>query len=332
MAIHAKFSIPTACVVFARDRPRPRTPGGSRRQARRLRRRHRRHLRLLHRDVPRRIAGQGPSHPGRVRPLGPQPAARPVRDRRARLAGPARRRPDPLRPRLSQFGCRLGPTSPPSPGPRRPDSRPNPSRRAPTAAPAVRRARPGVVLVVRVPRINAPMPSLIDRYISRLYLRVAGVSFFALLGLFYISTFIDQVRQDVQGPGQRRDGRPSARAADAAVRLLRHPDRRAAERARDLRAAGAQQRADRHEGVRDQPLPHGAVGRHPVARNQRRALRPRAAADGERESAGRGPRRQDPRPPAEDAEPAQSALGRGAPTRSSITTGSSTRSETRCSG
>jgi LPS export ABC transporter permease LptG len=54
------------------------------------------------------------------------------------------------------------------------------------------RARPGVVLVVRVPRLHAPMPSLIDRYISRLYVRVAGLSFLALLGLFYISTFIDK--------------------------------------------------------------------------------------------------------------------------------------------
>ena len=47
-------------------------------------------------------------------------------------------------------------------------------------------------LVVRFPRLNAPMPSLIDRYISRIYVRVAGLSFLALLGLFYISTFIDR--------------------------------------------------------------------------------------------------------------------------------------------
>jgi LPS export ABC transporter permease LptG/LPS export ABC transporter permease LptF len=53
-------------------------------------------------------------------------------------------------------------------------------------------ARPGIRLVVRIPRVHAPMPSLIDRYISRLYLRVAGLSFLALLGLFYISTFIDR--------------------------------------------------------------------------------------------------------------------------------------------
>jgi LPS export ABC transporter permease LptG/LPS export ABC transporter permease LptF len=53
-------------------------------------------------------------------------------------------------------------------------------------------SRSRVVLVVRLPRLNAPAPSLIDRYISRLYIRVAGLSFLALLGLFYISTFIDR--------------------------------------------------------------------------------------------------------------------------------------------
>jgi len=52
--------------------------------------------------------------------------------------------------------------------------------------------RPGVRLVVRVPRMSSPGPTLLDRYISRLYVRVAGLSFLALLGLFYISTFIDR--------------------------------------------------------------------------------------------------------------------------------------------
>ena len=37
-----------------------------------------------------------------------------------------------------------------------------------------------------------PAPRLIDRYISRVYLRIVGLSFMALLGLFYISTFIDK--------------------------------------------------------------------------------------------------------------------------------------------
>jgi LPS export ABC transporter permease LptG/LPS export ABC transporter permease LptF len=63
---------------------------------------------------------------------------------------------------------------------------------APKTPVPAERARQGVRVVVRFPRLHAPMPSLIDRYISRLYVRVAGVSFLALLGLFYISTFIDR--------------------------------------------------------------------------------------------------------------------------------------------
>jgi LPS export ABC transporter permease LptG/LPS export ABC transporter permease LptF len=57
---------------------------------------------------------------------------------------------------------------------------------------AARGAGRRVVIVIRVPHFHAPRPSLIDRYISRMYLRVAGLSFLALLGLFYISTFIDR--------------------------------------------------------------------------------------------------------------------------------------------
>jgi len=65
------------------------------------------------------------------------------------------------------------------------------------ASPAHRRAaasgrRPGTVIVVRIPRMRIPGPGLIDRYISRIYLRVVGLSFLGLLGLFYISTFIDK--------------------------------------------------------------------------------------------------------------------------------------------
>lgn len=51
--------------------------------------------------------------------------------------------------------------------------------------------RPRVVLVLRVPAISFPGPGLLDQYISRMYLRIIGLSFVALLGLFYISTFID---------------------------------------------------------------------------------------------------------------------------------------------
>ena len=65
------------------------------------------------------------------------------------------------------------------------------------AAPAgdsKRAPRPGKrpVVVIRIPHLSVPAPRLIDRYISRVYLRIVGLSFMALLGLFYISTFIDK--------------------------------------------------------------------------------------------------------------------------------------------
>jgi LPS export ABC transporter permease LptG len=59
-------------------------------------------------------------------------------------------------------------------------------------APPASGRRRGVVVVVRIPRLKVPGPGLLDRYISRIYLRVVGLSFLGLLGLFYISTFIDK--------------------------------------------------------------------------------------------------------------------------------------------
>jgi LPS export ABC transporter permease LptG/LPS export ABC transporter permease LptF len=50
----------------------------------------------------------------------------------------------------------------------------------------------GVVVVIRIPRVAAPAPNLLDRYVARAYLRVAAIAFLALLGLFYISTFLDK--------------------------------------------------------------------------------------------------------------------------------------------
>jgi LPS export ABC transporter permease LptG/LPS export ABC transporter permease LptF len=51
--------------------------------------------------------------------------------------------------------------------------------------------RPAVVLVVRIPHLNLPRPSILDVYISENYLRVFGLGFVGLLGIFYISTFMD---------------------------------------------------------------------------------------------------------------------------------------------
>ncbi len=47
--------------------------------------------------------------------------------------------------------------------------------------------KPRIVIVVRIPRLSWMMPNILDRYIARIYLRVAGLSFMALLGIFYIS-------------------------------------------------------------------------------------------------------------------------------------------------
>src|SRR5262249_22413183 len=67
----------------------------------------------------------------------------------------------------------------------------------PTAGTSTRRRRP--VVVVRFPRIWLPGPGLLDRYISRIYGRVAMLSILALLGLFYISNFIDRSDKLLKG-------------------------------------------------------------------------------------------------------------------------------------
>jgi LPS export ABC transporter permease LptG/LPS export ABC transporter permease LptF len=53
--------------------------------------------------------------------------------------------------------------------------------------------RPGsrVVIVVKIPHVDWPRPSLLDLYVSRQYLSIFLVSFGALVGIFYISTLID---------------------------------------------------------------------------------------------------------------------------------------------
>ena len=55
-------------------------------------------------------------------------------------------------------------------------------------APA-RPARP--VLVVRLPHLRIPRPRLLDLYVARQYLQVFFLGIVSLLGVFYISTFID---------------------------------------------------------------------------------------------------------------------------------------------
>src|SRR5262245_27205619 len=68
------------------------------------------------------------------------------------------------------------------------------SRRTSTndgSAAARRQRRNRVTVVIRLPRLNLPRPNLLDLYVTRQYLRIFGLGLVGLLGLFYISTFMD---------------------------------------------------------------------------------------------------------------------------------------------
>jgi LPS export ABC transporter permease LptG/LPS export ABC transporter permease LptF len=79
-----------------------------------------------------------------------------------------------------------------------------PAATVPSTARRAQRAKPGVLIVVRIPRLTWLSPNILDRYISRIYLRTAAISFAALLGIFYIATFID--RSDKLFKGQATTG------------------------------------------------------------------------------------------------------------------------------
>jgi len=61
------------------------------------------------------------------------------------------------------------------------------------------RRRGRVVIVVRVPRLSWLMPNILDRYIGAMYLRSVALAFAALLGIFYIGTFIDKTEKLFKG-------------------------------------------------------------------------------------------------------------------------------------
>ncbi len=68
---------------------------------------------------------------------------------------------------------------------------------APTGTPG---SRQRVVIVVRIPRLRIPGGmGVLDRYVSRLYIRVFGLSFVGLLSLFYISMFVDKAEKVFKG-------------------------------------------------------------------------------------------------------------------------------------
>jgi lipopolysaccharide export LptBFGC system permease protein LptF len=56
-----------------------------------------------------------------------------------------------------------------------------------------------VVVVVKIPHLNLPRPNLLDLYVARQYLTVFVLSLFSLLGIFYISTFMDLAEKLFRG-------------------------------------------------------------------------------------------------------------------------------------
>ena len=67
-----------------------------------------------------------------------------------------------------------------------------PSEAGPAGTSAARTGRDArVVVVIRLPHLRLPVPRVLDLYVSRSYLRVLGVAFLGMLGLFYVATFID---------------------------------------------------------------------------------------------------------------------------------------------
>jgi LPS export ABC transporter permease LptF/LPS export ABC transporter permease LptG len=63
----------------------------------------------------------------------------------------------------------------------------------PVAAAPQAATRPGggPVLVIRIPQFELPRPNLLDLYVMRTYVRMLAISIVGIMGLFYISTFID---------------------------------------------------------------------------------------------------------------------------------------------
>jgi LPS export ABC transporter permease LptG/LPS export ABC transporter permease LptF len=67
------------------------------------------------------------------------------------------------------------------------------------AAPLAAAPNESVVVVIRFPEIELPRVRLLDRYVSRRYLSVAMLSFFGLIGLYYIGTLIDKSERLFKG-------------------------------------------------------------------------------------------------------------------------------------
>ena len=64
-------------------------------------------------------------------------------------------------------------------------------RSGPSRSVAEESRRPRVVVVIRLPRLGLAWPRVLDRYVARSFGRLFLLSFASLMGIFYISTFIE---------------------------------------------------------------------------------------------------------------------------------------------
>ena len=74
-----------------------------------------------------------------------------------------------------------------------------PRRDLELALPATRTRGRRVVVVVKLPELSIPRPTLLDLYVGGRYLRVLALTFSALMGLFYISTLIEVSERLLKG-------------------------------------------------------------------------------------------------------------------------------------
>lgn len=72
-------------------------------------------------------------------------------------------------------------------------------RKVEVALPGTRGRGRRVVVVIKLPAFSLPRPTLLDLYVGGRYLRVLALTFLALMGLFYISTFIELSERLLKG-------------------------------------------------------------------------------------------------------------------------------------
>ena len=130
-------------------------------------------------------------------------------------------------------------------------------------------------------RIPVPRPKLLDCYVlAACSRRCSALAFVGLLGIFYISTFIDLSDKLFKGTTTGAMLLQYLYFATPQFVLLHHPARGAARGAGHDRRPHQEQRADRDEGVRHQPVSRGGAAAGVRRAGERAAVRAAGAGAG----------------------------------------------------